>query len=101
LEEDVPQRVALAVFEIAPAVFKIHRAPRVFRYRFAHFPVVMVRVATLLIYLTKKSAKFTPRVLFPAEQNRIPLEQKLLCGKSSICKSRAKAHSDGRHFENI
>jgi hypothetical protein len=28
----------------APAVFKIRRAPRVF----AHFPVVMVRVATLL-----------------------------------------------------
>jgi hypothetical protein len=41
-------------------------------------------------------------VLFPAEQNRIPLEQKLLCGKSSsICKSRAKALLDGRHFEKI
>jgi hypothetical protein len=43
-----------------------------------------------------KSAKF------PAEQNQIPPEQKLLCGKSSsICKSRAKEHPDGRHFEKI
>jgi hypothetical protein len=37
----------------APAVFEIRRALRVFIYRFAHFPVGMVRVATLLIYLTK------------------------------------------------
>jgi hypothetical protein len=45
---------------------------------------------------SKKSAKF------PAEQNRIPLEQKLLCGKSSsIWKSRAKAHPHERHFEKI
>jgi hypothetical protein len=34
----------------APAVFEIRRAPHVFLYGFAHFPVVMVRVATLLIY---------------------------------------------------
>jgi hypothetical protein len=37
----------------APAVFKICRAPRVFLYRFEHFPVVMVRVSTMLIYLLK------------------------------------------------
>jgi hypothetical protein len=37
--------------------------------------------------------------LLPAEQNRIQPEQKLLCGKSSsICKSRAKRHSDGCRF---
>jgi hypothetical protein len=41
----------------APVVFEIRRAPCVFLYRFAHFPVNMVKVATLLIYLTKKSAK--------------------------------------------
>jgi hypothetical protein len=57
----------------------------------------MVRVTTLLIYLTKN-----PPNLFPAEQNRIPPKQKLLCRKSSsICKSRAKAHPDGCHFEII
>jgi hypothetical protein len=86
LEEDVPQRVAPAVFGtpqrrefpgeqtvrfcsggiqnsaekgisrgancqvFAPAVFEIRRAPRVFLYGFVHFPVVMVRVVTLLIY---------------------------------------------------
>jgi hypothetical protein len=107
LEEDVPQRVALAVFRtpqrrefpgeqtvrfcscgirnsaekgisrganfqvFAPAVFEIHGAPRLFLYSFAHFPVVMVRVATLLRYLNKN-----PR-------NLIPPEQRLLCGKSS------------------
>jgi hypothetical protein len=57
---------------------------------FAHFPVVMVRVATLLIYLTKNPP------------NRIPPKQKLLCGKSSSKrKSSAKVHPDGRHFEII
>jgi hypothetical protein len=86
----------------ASAVFKIRRAPRVFLNGFPHFPVVMVRVATLLIYHTKNPQNFSSRVLFPAEQNRIPPEQKLLCGKSSsICKSRAKAHPDGHHFEII
>jgi hypothetical protein len=70
----------------APAVFKIPEHLD----RFAHFPVIMVRVATLLLYLTKNPP------------NRIPPEQKLLCRKSSsICKSRAKAHPDGRHFEII
>jgi hypothetical protein len=74
----------------ALAVFEIRRAPRVFLYRFAYFPVVMVRVATLLIYLTKNPP------------NRILPEQKLLCGKSSFKrKSRAKVHPDGRHFEII
>jgi hypothetical protein len=74
----------------APAVFKIRRAPRVFLYSFAHFPIVMVRVAILLIYLTKNPP------------NRIPPEQKLLCGKSSSKrKSRAKVHPDGRHCEII
>jgi hypothetical protein len=34
----------------APAVFEIRRTPRVFLYGFAYFAVVMVRVATLLIY---------------------------------------------------
>jgi hypothetical protein len=48
----------------------------------------MVRVSTLLIYLTKNPP------------NGIPLEQKLLGGKSSFKrKSRAKVHPDGRHFE--
>jgi hypothetical protein len=32
----------------APAVFEIGRAPRVFLYPFAHFPVVTFRAATLL-----------------------------------------------------
>jgi hypothetical protein len=74
----------------APAVFKIRRAPRVFLYRFADIPVVMVRIATLLKYLTK------------IPPNQIPPEQKLLCGKSSSKrKSRAKVHPDGRHFEVI
>jgi hypothetical protein len=74
----------------APAVFEIRRAPRVFLYHFAHFPVVMVRVATLLIYLTKNPS------------NRIPPEQELLCRKSSSKrKSRAKVHPDGRYFEII
>jgi hypothetical protein len=36
----------------APALFEIRRAPRVFLYCFAHFPVVMVRVATQLILYT-------------------------------------------------
>jgi hypothetical protein len=60
LEKDVPERVALAEFGILQrrelsrrahcqvfslAVFKIRRAPRVFLHRFAHFPIVMVRVA--------------------------------------------------------
>jgi hypothetical protein len=105
LEEDVPQRVAPAVFRtpqrrefpgeqtvrfLLLAVFEILRAPRVFLYHFAHFPVVMVRVGTLLIYLTKNLP------------NRIPPEQKLLCGKSSYKrKSRAKLHPDGCHFEII
>jgi hypothetical protein len=74
----------------APAVYEIRRVPRVFFYRFVHFPVVMVRVATLLIYLTKNPP------------NRIAQEQKLLCGKStSKRKSRAIVHPDGRHFEII
>jgi hypothetical protein len=34
----------------ALAVFEIRRAPLVFLYHFTHFPVVMVRVAKLLIY---------------------------------------------------
>jgi hypothetical protein len=42
----------------ALAVFEIRRAPRVFLYRFAHFPVVMVRVETLLIYLSKNPPNF-------------------------------------------
>jgi hypothetical protein len=42
----------------APAAFEIRRAPRVFLYCFAHFPVVMVRVATLLIYLSKNPPNF-------------------------------------------
>jgi hypothetical protein len=42
----------------APAVFKIRRASCVFPNRFAHFPVVMVRVATLLIYLSKNLPNF-------------------------------------------
>jgi hypothetical protein len=33
----------------APAVFKIRRAPRVFLKGFAHFPIVMVRVANSVI----------------------------------------------------
>jgi hypothetical protein len=50
----------------------------------------MVRVAPLLIYLTKNPP------------NRIPPEQTLLCGKSSPKrKSRAKVHQDGHHFEII
>jgi hypothetical protein len=79
LEEDVPQRVALAVFGtpqrrefslganckvFAPAVFEIRRAPRVFLYRFAHFPVVMVRVVTVLNYLTKNLPNLLPVFYF-------------------------------------
>jgi hypothetical protein len=85
-----------------PAVFEIRRALCVFLNGFPHFHVVMVRVATQLIYLTKTPPNFAPHVLFTAEQNRILPEQKLLCGKSSsICKSRAKAHPGGHHFEII
>jgi hypothetical protein len=50
-EKGISQGANCQIF--APAIFKIHRAPCVFLYRFRHFPVVMVRVATLLIYLTK------------------------------------------------
>jgi hypothetical protein len=42
----------------ALAVFEIRRAPRVFLYCFAHFPAVIVRVATLLIYLSKNPQNF-------------------------------------------
>jgi hypothetical protein len=74
----------------ALVVFEVRRAPHVFLYSFAHFPIVMVRVATLLIYLTKNPP------------NRIPPEQKLLCGKSSSKrKSRSKVHPDGHNFEII
>jgi hypothetical protein len=87
-EKGISQGANCQVF--APVVFEIRRAPRVFLYRFPHFPVVMVLVATLLIYLTKNPP------------NRIPPEQKLLFGKSSSKrKSRAKVHPDGRHFEII
>jgi hypothetical protein len=44
----------------ALAVLEIRRAPHVFFYCFAHFPVVMVRVATLLIYLTKNPPNYSP-----------------------------------------
>jgi hypothetical protein len=87
-EKGISQGANCHVF--APAVFEIRRAPHVFLYRFAHFPVVLVRVATLLIYLTKNPP------------NRIPPEQKLLCGKfSSKRKTRANVHPDRRHFERI
>jgi hypothetical protein len=69
----------------APAVFEIRKAPRVFLYHFAHFPVVMVRVATLLKIRQIYSPCFISR-----EQNQILPEQKVLLRKSSsICKSTA------------
>jgi hypothetical protein len=88
----------------AQVVFKIRRAPtyssiilRIFLLSWSELQHFLV-----LIYLTKNSAKFTSRVLFPKEQNRIPLEQKLLCRKSSSKrKSRAKVHPDRCHFEII
>jgi hypothetical protein len=49
----------------SPAVFEICRAPRVFLYRFVHFPVVMVRDATLIIYLTKNLQNLLPMFYFP------------------------------------
>jgi hypothetical protein len=55
-EKGISQGANSQVF--APAVFEIRRAPRVFLYRFPHFPVVMVRVATLLIYLSKNPPNF-------------------------------------------
>jgi hypothetical protein len=48
----------------APAVFEICRAPHVFLSRFAHFPVVMIRVATLLLYLTKNLPNLLPMFYF-------------------------------------
>jgi hypothetical protein len=104
LEEDVPQRVAPEVFGTPQrrefpgeqtVRFLLRRYSKyaehhVSFYRFAHFPVVIVRVATLLIYLTRNPP------------NQIQQEQNLLCGKSSSKrKSRAKVHPDGRHFEII
>jgi hypothetical protein len=107
LEEDVPQRVAPAVFGTPQRrEFPGEQTVRFLLWRyskyaehhvysnivFAHFPVVMVRVGSLLIYLSKN----------PPNRILVPLEQKLLCGKSSsICKSRAKVHPDGHHFEII
>jgi hypothetical protein len=61
----------------APAVFEIRRAPRVFLYRFAHFPVVIVRVATLLIYLTKNPPNLLPMFYFP--QSKIEYHQSKNC----------------------
>jgi hypothetical protein len=49
----------------APVVFEIRRAPGVFLYHFAHFPVVMVRVATLPIYLSKNPPNLLPVFYFP------------------------------------
>jgi hypothetical protein len=49
----------------ALAVFEMRRAPHVFLYRFAHFSVVMVRVATLLIHLTKNPPNLLPVFYFP------------------------------------
>jgi hypothetical protein len=79
LEEVVPQRVAPAVFGTLQrrefpgsklsgftlAVFKICRAPHVFLYRFAHFLVVIIRVATLPINLTKNPPNLLPVFYFP------------------------------------
>jgi hypothetical protein len=48
----------------APVVFDIRRAPCVFLYRFAHFPVVMARVATVLIYFTKNLPNLLPVFYF-------------------------------------
>jgi hypothetical protein len=61
----------------APLVFEIRRAPRVFLYRFAHFPVVMVRVATLLIYLTKNPPNLLLMFYFP--QNKIEYRRSKNC----------------------
>jgi hypothetical protein len=72
LEEDVPQRVAPAVFR----TLQRREFPREQTVRF----------------LLRRYSKYAEHHVF----------SKLLCGKSSsICKSRAKAHPDGHHFEII
>jgi hypothetical protein len=109
----------------APAVFNIHRAPQesvffgpaVFYSRRTPCGCCVWRIfisvlldrglctAKLLNSLSinpPKSSAPALRVLFLTEKNRIPPEQKLLCGKfSSYCKSRAKVHPDEHHFEKI
>jgi hypothetical protein len=62
-EKGISQRANCHAF--VPVVFEIRRAPLVFLYRFAHFPVVMVRVATLLIYLTKNPPNLLTVFYFP------------------------------------
>jgi hypothetical protein len=57
-EKGISQGANCQVFALA--VLKIRRAPRLFLYRFTDFPVVMVRVATLLIYLTKNLPNLLP-----------------------------------------
>jgi hypothetical protein len=61
-EKGISQGANCRVFALG--VFEIRRAPHVFLYRFANFPVVMVRVATLLIYLTKNLPNLLPVFYF-------------------------------------
>jgi hypothetical protein len=61
----------------ALVVFEIRRAPHVFLYLFAHFPVVMARVATVLIYLTKKPPNLLP--VFYFLQSKIEYPQSKNC----------------------
>jgi hypothetical protein len=103
-EKGISRRANCQVF--APAVFYSPRAP-CGCYVWRIFLSVLLdrrRCTAKLLNSLSINLPSAPalRVLFPAEQNQISPEQKLLCGKSSsYCKSRAKVHPDGRHFEKI
>jgi hypothetical protein len=102
-EKGISRRANCQVF--AQAVFEIHRAPQETVFLLCRYSIHVPCTAKLLNSLSiNRQSPSAPAlcVLFPAEQNRIPPEQKLLCGKSySYCKSRAKVHPGGCHFEKI
>jgi hypothetical protein len=129
VEKGISQRANCQVF--APAVFELGKAPQKTNFLFRRYSIhaehhvgvdqllflyvwriflsVMLDrlpcTAKLLNSFSINPLKFLcacSPCLFPAEENGIPPQQKLLWGKSSsFCKSRAKAHPDGRHFEKI
>jgi hypothetical protein len=81
LEEDVLQRNALAVFRTSQSrefpgeqtvrflLWRYSKYAEHHEYCFAHFPVVKVRVATLLIHLHKNLPNILPVFFFRREKS--------------------------------